>query len=153
MIISQTQAYDLPWHWGSVAPEWVTSTFWRCVSSEPSADSVLSSGNCSRTPLTCYEADGGTVTTAQFWVSPGHHGHSEVVVPRWQQISYSLKKARRQKTNRENHIFFLNRITSLWPWKELINNFYFIFCALSYSQNFPLKAHITTFFWDEVRCK
>lgn len=104
------------------------------------------------TPLTCYEADGGTVTTAQFWVSPGHHGHSEVVVPRWQQISYSLKKARTQKTKGGNHIF-LSRIISMWPWKELINNFYFIFCALLYSQNFPLKAHTTTSFCNEVRCK
>lgn len=61
----------------------------------------------SHVQLTCYKAYGGTVTTAQFWVSPRHHGNSEVVVPCWQQISYPLKRARRQKTKGENHIFHI----------------------------------------------
>lgn len=51
-------------------------------------------GIISRTPLTCYEAYGRSVTTAQFWVSPRHHGNAKVVVPCWQKIGYSLKKTK-----------------------------------------------------------
>lgn len=105
---------------------------------------ISSHGTIAHT-LTCYEAYGGTVTAAQFWVSPCYHGNSKVVVPCWQQISYPLKKARRQKTKGENRIFGIELHTS----HAMKNNFEFPFCAFLYFPNFPLKYS----FGDEVRYK
>lgn len=57
-------------------------------------------GTIPHTRLTCYEADGRAVTAAQFWISPRHHGNPEVVVPCWQQISYSLNEKSKQGDKR-----------------------------------------------------
>lgn len=101
----QNQGYWLPWDRRSVSTGWVPSTFWRCIYSDTPQNGVLSCRSCSHTPLTCYEANGGAVATAQFWVSPCYHGNSKVVVPCWQQIGYPLKRERRQKSKGKNPIF------------------------------------------------
>lgn len=76
--------------------------------------------------LTCYEADGGTVTTAQFWISPCHHGYPKVVVPGWQQICYSLDKdGEKQETTKRKPVFM--EVISV-PWVTInINKQFFVF--------------------------
>lgn len=40
--------------------------------------------------VTCDKVHCGAVAAAEWWVAPGHHGNTEVVVPGRQEVSHSL---------------------------------------------------------------